>query len=79
MEEEKRITTPKPEGFFKKYGFYIALIVLLGIIACPTPDGLSIAGQRMLGIMIFPSSSGPQQQSPIRSVPVLSSHSWQYL
>ena len=53
MEEEKRITTPKPEGFFKKYGFYIALIVLLGIIACPTPDGLSIAGQRMLGIMIF--------------------------
>ena len=53
MEEEKRITTPKPEGFFKKYGFYIALIVLLGIIACPTPDGLSIAGQRMLGIMVF--------------------------
>lgn len=53
MEEEKRITTQKPEGFFKKYGFYIALIVLLGIIACPTPDGLSIAGQRMLGIMVF--------------------------
>ena len=53
MEEAKRITTQKPEGFFKKYGFYIALIVLLGIIACPTPDGLSIAGQRMLGIMVF--------------------------
>ena len=44
MEEAKRITTQKPEGFFKKYGFYIALIVLLGIVACPTPDGLSIAG-----------------------------------
>lgn len=43
----------KQEGFFKKYGFYIALIVLLGIVAMPTPEGLSVAGQRMLGVMVF--------------------------
>ena len=45
--------TMKQEGFFKKYGFYIALIVLLGIVAMPTPEDLSVAGQRMLGVMVF--------------------------
>lgn len=41
------------EGFFKKYGFYLALLVLCVIISLPTPDGLSVAGHRMLGIMVF--------------------------
>ncbi len=52
MEEKTTITVSKP-SFFKQYGFYIALIVLLAIIAMPTPDGLSLAGQRMLGVMVF--------------------------
>ena len=41
------------EGFFKKYGFYLALLVLCVIVSLPTPDGLSVAGHRMLGIMVF--------------------------
>lgn len=49
----EKTTTTKKEGFAKKYGFYIALLVLAGIIAAPTPVGLSVAGQHMLGIMVF--------------------------
>jgi len=41
------------DSFFKKYGFLIALLVLAIIIFLPTPAGLSIQGQRMLGIMAF--------------------------
>uniref|UniRef100_UPI0026F2C65B DASS family sodium-coupled anion symporter n=1 Tax=Phascolarctobacterium succinatutens TaxID=626940 RepID=UPI0026F2C65B len=37
----------------KKYGFYLALLVLCVIVSLPTPDGLSVAGHRMLGIMVF--------------------------
>ncbi len=51
--DEKRSATSAAPGFFKQYGFYIALIVLLTIIALPTPEGLSVAGQRMLGVMVF--------------------------
>ena len=53
-EKEKTLTAAAAdEGFFKKYGFYLALLVLCVIIFLPTPDGLSVAGHRMLGIMVF--------------------------
>ena len=53
-EKEKTLTVAATdEGFFKKYGFYLALLVLCFIISLPTPDGLSVAGHRMLGIMVF--------------------------
>lgn len=53
-EKEKTLTAvAADEGFFKKYGFYLALLVLCVIISLPTPDGLSVAGHRMLGIMVF--------------------------
>ena len=53
-EKEKTLTAAAAdEGFFKKYGFYLALHVLCVIISLPTPDGLSVAGHRMLGIMVF--------------------------
>lgn len=53
-EKEKPLTAAAAdEGFFKKYGFYLALLVLCVIISLPTPDGLSVAGHRMLGIMVF--------------------------
>lgn len=53
-EKEKTLTVAATEeGFFKKYGFYLALLVLCVIISLPTPDGLSVAGHRMLGIMVF--------------------------
>ena len=44
--KEKEKTLPAAaadEGFFKKYGFYLALLVLCVIISLPTPDGLSVA------------------------------------
>lgn len=53
-EKEQTLTAAAAnEGFFKKYGFYLALLVLCVIISLPTPDGLSVAGHRMLGIMVF--------------------------
>ncbi|EGO63389.1 DASS family sodium-coupled anion symporter [Acetonema longum] len=41
------------EPLFKRYGLIFGFIVLLGIILAPTPAGLPIAGQRMIGILIF--------------------------
>ena len=53
-EKEQTLTAAAAnEGFFKKYGFYLALLVLCVIVSLPTPDGLSVAGHRMLGIMVF--------------------------
>lgn len=53
-EKEQTLTAAATyEGFFKKYGFYLALLVLCVIVSLPTPDGLSVAGHRMLGIMVF--------------------------
>ena len=53
-EKEQTLTAAAAnEGFFKKYGFYLALLVLCVIVSLPTPDGLSVAGPRMLGIMVF--------------------------
>lgn len=43
----------KQEPFIKRYGLIIGFIVLLLIIALPTPTGLPVAGQRMLGILLF--------------------------
>ena len=52
MEADKKTTTEEA-GFFKKYGFYLALAVLAVIVMLPNPEGLSVAGQRMIGIMVF--------------------------
>lgn len=52
MEADKKTTTEEL-GFFKKYGFYLALAVLAVIVMLPKPEGLSVAGQRMIGIMVF--------------------------
>ncbi len=40
-------------GVLKQYGFYIALAVLAAIVLMPPQEGLSVAGQRMIGIMVF--------------------------
>lgn len=41
------------ESIAKRYGLLIAFIGLLGVIFLPTPEGLPIAGHRMLGILLF--------------------------
>ena len=41
------------ESFAKRYGLFIAFIALLVVISLPTPEGLPIAGHRMLGILLF--------------------------
>ena len=50
---EKVISHATKEPLTKRYGLMSALLVLLAIIAIPTPEGLPIAGQRMLGILVF--------------------------
>lgn len=37
----------------KKFGLVIALLVMLGIMALPTPADLPVAGHRMLAILVF--------------------------
>lgn len=37
----------------KKYGLVLALLVMLGIMALPTPADLPVAGHRMLAILVF--------------------------
>ena len=32
------------DSFSKRYGLIISVVVLLGIIAMPTPEGLTVAG-----------------------------------
>ena len=52
MEADKKTTTEEL-GFFKKYGFYLALAVLAVKVMLPNPEGRSVAGQRMMRIMVF--------------------------
>ena len=40
-------------AFFKQYGSFLSLIILCVIVALPTPEGLTIAGHRMLGLLVF--------------------------
>lgn len=40
-------------SFLKKYGLFISLAVLIGIISLPTPEGLPIAGHKMLALLVF--------------------------
>ncbi|MGO9139470.1 MAG: DASS family sodium-coupled anion symporter [Syntrophales bacterium] len=41
------------DSFSKRYGLIISVLVLLGIILMPTPEGLTVAGQRMIAMLIF--------------------------
>ncbi len=41
------------ERYFKRYGLFIALAALVAVLLLPTPDGLSLAGQRLLGVFAF--------------------------
>lgn len=47
------IAVSKEESLAKRYGLIIGLFALAGIIMMPTPVGLPVAGQRMLGILVF--------------------------
>lgn len=42
-----------PRTIAQKYGLYIALAALLALLLVPTPDGLTVAGHRMLAILVF--------------------------
>lgn len=41
------------ESYLKKYGLILGIVVLLCIVLLPTPEGLPVAGHRMIGILIF--------------------------
>ena len=47
------MTQAKPQSTFHKMGLPIAILVLLAVLALPTPADLSSAGHRMIGILIF--------------------------
>lgn len=54
MSKQVVSTAPPAEASFaKKYGLIIGLIVMLGIMMLPAQDGLPVAGQRMLAILVF--------------------------
>ncbi len=41
------------ESFFKRYGLIFGVIGLLAVCLMPTPEGLPVAGKRMLAILLF--------------------------
>ncbi len=41
------------QSFLKRFGLIIGALILLGIVLMPTPEGLPIAGHRMLAILVF--------------------------
>jgi sodium-dependent dicarboxylate transporter 2/3/5 len=41
------------ESFFKRYGLVFGAIALIAICLMPTPEGLPVAGKRMLAILLF--------------------------
>ena len=45
--------TTKQESKLRKMGLPIAILVLIAVLALPTPPDLSSAGHRMIGILIF--------------------------
>ena len=57
MKEETIVSTkpmanPAP-GFLKRWGLVIALVALAAVCLMPEQQGLTVAGQRMIGIMVF--------------------------
>ncbi|MBP7248417.1 MAG: DASS family sodium-coupled anion symporter [Negativicutes bacterium] len=40
-------------NFLKKYGLFLSLAILIGIVSLPTPEGLPVAGHRMLALLVF--------------------------
>ena len=53
MEADKKTTTEELGILQKVWTFNLALAVLAVIVMLPKPEGLSVAGQRMIGIMVF--------------------------
>lgn len=55
MQNEKALGVQpcEQEPFIKKYGLLISVLVLLAVLALPTPAGLPVAGHRMIGILVF--------------------------
>lgn len=41
------------QSFGQRYGLILGFVVLLAIIMLPTPEGLTVAGHRMIGILLF--------------------------
>ncbi|MBP2660036.1 MAG: anion transporter [Firmicutes bacterium] len=41
------------QSFLKRFGLIIGALILLGIVLMPTPEGLPVAGHRMLAILVF--------------------------
>jgi len=53
MSKEIVLASSPSEGFLKTYGLLIGLGVLLVICLLPAQRGLPVAGQRMIGLLIF--------------------------
>jgi anion transporter len=43
----------EPNSFFKRYGLIIGSIALIVVNLLPTPEGLPVAGKRMVAILLF--------------------------
>jgi sodium-dependent dicarboxylate transporter 2/3/5 len=50
---EKHGKSAQPLSFVKRFALWFAFAALLAIVLMPTPQGLPVAGKRMLGILVF--------------------------
>ena len=46
-------STTEGQGVMARYGLILATIALMAIVSLPHPAGLPVAGQNMLGILVF--------------------------
>ena len=55
QEEKDKTVAPTTEdqGVMARYGLILATIALIAIVSLPHPSGLPVAGQNMLGILVF--------------------------
>jgi solute carrier family 13 (sodium-dependent dicarboxylate transporter), member 2/3/5 len=58
MSQEVPVLKPQEISILKRFGLFFALAALIGLLLIPAPAGLPVAGQRMLALLVFPSSCG---------------------
>jgi sodium-dependent dicarboxylate transporter 2/3/5 len=54
MQTNTGVATQAPQqSFAQRYGLILGFAALLAVILLPTPEGLTVAGHRMIGILLF--------------------------
>jgi len=53
MSQSISVLKPQEISILQRFGLFIALAALVGLMLIPAPTGLPVAGQRMLALLVF--------------------------